>query len=239
MSSQPTLVFVSGLGADGRLFNPQRALPWPIKVVEWIEPLRRETLASYAERLIEQVKVEPPFFLGGVSMGGMIALEMSRWMQPEAVFLIASARSGRALRPIWRMAGLAIGGAPLWAGLPPAIAKPVAQFLARTTLPSRDQLTPEQLETCVQMAADASPRFVKWGCRAAVTWPGVDLPRVAVHHIHGDQDRMMPLRRVKPDHIVRGGGHLINLTHAPEVNAYLAEKIEKHLKGTPAASPVL
>ena len=50
-----------------------------------------------------------------------------------------------------------------------------------------------------------------------------------VHHIHGDRDRMMPLRRVRPDHVVRGGGHLINLTHADEVNAYMAEKIRSRL----------
>jgi pimeloyl-ACP methyl ester carboxylesterase len=222
------LVLVSGLGADARLFIPQQALPWPIRVVEWIEPQHGEPLAGYAERLVERVKVEKPFFLGGVSMGGMIALEMSRWMEPEAVFLIASARSGRAINPLFRACGRLIGGAPLWAGLPPAIAKPVALLLARYTVSRANHLTHEQAELCRQMAADASPRFVRWGCRATVGWPGVDLPRVAVYHIHGDRDRMMPLRRVKPDHVVRGGGHLINLTHADEVNAYVAEKIAGH-----------
>jgi pimeloyl-ACP methyl ester carboxylesterase len=71
---------------------------------------------------------------------------------------------------------------------------------------------------------------VRWACRAVVTWPGVDLPRAPVHHIHGDQDPIMPVHRVTPDRIVRGGGHLINLTHSDEVNAYLQEKIERRLK---------
>ena len=231
MSEQPTLVMVSGLGADERLFEPQRALSWPIVAVKWLEPCRRETLASYGRRLAETLNVPEPFFLGGISMGGMLALEMSQWTHPEAVFLIASGRSGRAIRPIWRMVGMMIGGAPFWSGLPPAIAKPVAKFLARYTLPSGNQLTRDQLRLCSQMATDASPRFVRWGCRACVTWPGVDQPRVPVYHIHGDKDRIMPLSRAKPDRVIRGGGHLINLTHADEVNAYIAEKIRMKAEG--------
>ena len=64
MNRQPTLVLVSGLGADGRLFEPQRALPWPIVTVKWLEPHRRETLADYAQRLATALTVAEPFFLG-------------------------------------------------------------------------------------------------------------------------------------------------------------------------------
>ena len=222
---------VSGLGGDERLFVPQQTLPWPILAVKWIEPRRRESLASYGQRLAERLEVARPFFLGGVSIGGMLALEMSRWTRPEAVFLIASARSGHALRPIYRPLGWAIGTAPLWASLPPHLSRPLARLIAKHLLPSSRQLNAEQRRFLAVIASNASPRFVRWGCRAVVTWPGVDLPRVPVYHIHGERDRVIPLRRVRPDHIVRTGGHLINLSHAGEVNAYLKSKIEKHLAG--------
>ena len=40
-------------------------------------------------------------------------------------------------------------------------------------------------------------------------------------HIHGDRDRLIPLHRVRPDHVVPGAGHLLNLTHGEAVNAFL------------------
>jgi len=220
---QPTLVMVSGLGGDERLFEPQRSLPWPIHAVKWLEPHRHDTLASYSQRLAAALTVAEPFFLGGVSMGGMMALEMSRWLRPEAVLLIASARSGRVIYPFWRVVGRVIGWMPI------SLA-PVASRIAKMLSPAGRELNSEQRRFCLQMASDAPPRFVRWACRAVVTWPGVDLPRAPVYHIHGDRDPIIPVHRVKPDHIVRGGGHMINLTHAEEVNAYLREKIEKQLK---------
>ena len=42
-----------------------------------------------------------------------------------------------------------------------------------------------------------------------------------IHHVHGDRDRLIPLSRVTPDHVIRGAGHLLNLTHADAVNDFI------------------
>jgi pimeloyl-ACP methyl ester carboxylesterase len=215
---------VSGLGADARLFEPQRALPWPITVVRWLEPYRRETLASYGERLAECVSVTELYFLGGISMGGMVALEMSRRLRPEAVFLIASARSARAIHPFYRMAAGAIS-------LIPVSLSRLAKGLAKRISPAARELNQDQQRLCWEMANDTPPRFIRWALRAVASWPGVDLPGAPVYHIHGDRDRIMPIHRVKADHVVRGGGHMINMTHADEVNGYLTEKIRMKAEG--------
>ncbi len=223
MAPEPTLVFFSGLAADQRLLAAQRALPWPVEVVPWIRPQPRETLSSYAERMVEHIHAPSPYFLGGVSLGGMIALEVSRWTRPQAVFLIASAPSARGIAPLWRSVGRLVGLMPLplfGAGL--ALLKPFS--------PAMRELRGEHLERVREMSRDASPQFVRWACRAATTWTGVDLPHAPVFHIHGDRDRVMPLRRLKPDYIVRGGGHMIVMTHAEEVNRYLADRVRAILQ---------
>jgi len=232
VSDLPVLVFLSGLGGDARLLNPQRTLPWPVRVLDWIEPQRGESLAHYGRRLAERFSPpEGPYFLGGVSMGGMLALEMSRWTRPEAVFLIASCRSGRAVKPVFRFLGRVVGRAPFWADLPPRVSRRLGNLIARRLLPSASQLTEEQRRFLAEIGRDASPRFVKWGCLAVVTWRGVESPPVPVYHIHGEKDRVIPLARVRPDRIVEGGSHLINLTHPDEVNAFVAERVEAHIGG--------
>jgi pimeloyl-ACP methyl ester carboxylesterase len=70
---------------------------------------------------------------------------------------------------------------------------------------------------------DATPLpFLRWACRAILSWPGViELP-TPVRHIHGDRDRIIPVRRVNADRIVPGAGHLLTLTHPDAVNDFLA-----------------
>lgn len=48
-----------------------------------------------------------------------------------------------------------------------------------------------------------------------------------VARIHGDRDRILPHRLTRPDVLVRGGGHLISLTHADVVNEFLRAGMEK------------
>jgi pimeloyl-ACP methyl ester carboxylesterase len=48
-----------------------------------------------------------------------------------------------------------------------------------------------------------------------------------IHQIHGSADMVIPLNRVRPEEVVPGGGHLINMTHSREVNAFVARWLEK------------
>jgi pimeloyl-ACP methyl ester carboxylesterase len=94
-------------------------------------------------------------------------------------------------------------------------------------------LTREQAEILRAMIRDTPLEFLRWGGRALSRWTGPrDLP-MPVYHIHGERDRIIPHRLVRPDVTVMGGGHLINVTHADEVNRYLKERMDAHLRGTP------
>jgi pimeloyl-ACP methyl ester carboxylesterase len=48
---------------------------------------------------------------------------------------------------------------------------------------------------------------------------------VPVYQIHGADDELIPVKRVKADVVVAGAGHLVNVTHAEAVNAFLAARI--------------
>ena len=54
------LVLFAGLGADERLFAPQRRLRASIEVVRWIEPLPRESFAGYGRRIAETIRSPRP-----------------------------------------------------------------------------------------------------------------------------------------------------------------------------------
>ncbi len=53
-----------------------------------------------------------------------------------------------------------------------------------------------------------------------------------VYHIHGNRDHVLPIGRVQPTETVEGGGHLLPITHASQVNAFLEKVIAEMTQST-------
>jgi pimeloyl-ACP methyl ester carboxylesterase len=218
---QARVILLPGMGADARLFAPQRrALP-NLTVPEWVESRRGESLAEYARRWAGSVRYEPPFFLGGVSFGGMVALEAARYLRPTAVFLIASCRSGSAVAR--RFAALEWVARALPAQLAARLRGPLAGYVSRL-----ERLGPAHRRLLRALVADAPVPFLRWAVSAIRSWRfergsvGLGIP---VCQIHGQNDRLIPFVRSGADHVIPDGGHLINLTHADEVNQFILARL--------------
>jgi pimeloyl-ACP methyl ester carboxylesterase len=210
----PRLVLFPGLGADERMFQPQRRIPAEIEVPRWIAPEPREPLSRYARRLAETIRTPPPFYLGGVSIGGMIALEVARHLGPLAVFLIASCRSCRSISPLLRL------GRHLSPLVPAGIQKTVMVRLP-SFLRASGACTTDDQQLVVDMLRDTPPHFLKWGHEALLAWQGPGPLPMSVYHVHGDCDHLIRCPPTGVDRVIPGGGHLINFTHADEVNEFL------------------
>jgi hypothetical protein len=220
MSDSLPILLLPGLGLDERLFATQQAEFPDIRVPAWIKPRRFETLPAYARRMADAVNPGGPCYVGGLSFGGMVALEVSRHLDCRGVFLISSIRSRDEL-PSW-----ARFLAP-WAWiLPPgtdrlaAAAGTVALWTVGPVLPSRWKRFGAHLSKV------RSP-WMPWACRAVVRWnPVVPFPS-PVHQIHGELDPVLPASLTTPDQIVSRGGHLLPLSHPFAVNAFLRERLER------------
>lgn len=222
MASNAQLVLFPGLGCDARLFAPQREAFPELIVPSWISPGKRESLQDYARRYAGVVASEHPgpMILGGVSLGGMVAYEMARHLRPKAVVQIASCRSQRAFRATWRAGRHLLPWLPLqtWSvakGLAPSVVK-ATRFLA-----ARDRTL------TVTMFREMDSGFMHWALQALLAWNPTKLEGVPVFQIHGRRDWLLPARWVEADRYIPDGGHMINLTHATEVNAFIAEAIAK------------
>jgi pimeloyl-ACP methyl ester carboxylesterase len=210
------LILLPGLGADHRLLEPQRAAFPQLIVPPWIPPRKNESLPQYAGRMAETVAPSPdvPLVLGGVSFGGMLAYEMARWLKPDAVVLIASCRTRKSLRPIY---------APGRWLLPliPVQTWNVAKMLSGPLLRIKHRRSIAKRELLIAMFRDADSRFMHWILQALLRWQPTPLEGIPVFHIHGGRDPLIPASRVEADVVIPNGGHLINVTHADEVNDFL------------------
>ena len=211
-------MLLSGLGADERLFGPQKERFPDLMVPRWLDPVSNEPLDKYAGRMAEQLSPLRPRYIGGASFGGMLALEIAKLLRPRAVFLIGSCRSRESIPFALRLGGSMVGRLPEAAfGMMKSHAPSLAAALGPFSFEVREIVT--------QMSREIPPTFLRWGVKAILGWAGVEDLDVPVHHIHGSADRLLPVRRVRPDRVLPGAGHLLTLTHGREINDYLADKM--------------
>jgi pimeloyl-ACP methyl ester carboxylesterase len=146
----------------------------------------------------------------------MVAYEMARHLQPDAVVMIASCRTAEGIRTMLRNLR------PLVARLPAGLID-VTKVLYRWGTVTLPFLAEEHRRLSMAMYQDVDPHFLTWALTAILGWKPTPLEGVCVFQIHGQQDPIIPVRFVQPDVIVPGGGHLINLTHSEEVNAFIGK----------------
>lgn len=201
-----TFLFM-GMKPDRRIFRELLPLLPDAVVVDWIEPLPRESLVAYSRRLAATLPASQQDWLvvAGVSFGGVVSQEVAACLRAQACVVISSIRSPaqlppwqRSIRPLVRMGG----GRVL-----DAIGSIAGQWPASLRSGST-----------VQLAKFAGPanRWRRWATTALLQWTPTP-HQVPTLHIHGDQDTTFPIEFVQPDIVIRGGGHLLPLTHALDV----------------------
>jgi pimeloyl-ACP methyl ester carboxylesterase len=214
------MILFPGLGADPRLYEVQRRDLQGVETPAWIDPRPRESIGEYAGRWGEMLQLgDRPAVLGGVSFGGMVALEMARRYGAKGVVLIGSCQTPWSVSRVLKACEWVSRGTP-------EIALDKGRVLAPLFLGRGGVIPLEHRDALVRMARELPVSFLRWAARAIVEWDGCTQaelgPGVPIHHIHGDRDWVMPLSRVQPTEVVKGGAHVLNMSHPKEVNAMLA-----------------
>src|SRR6187402_2698680 len=206
--------FISGLGADSRIFK-YITLPEGFKVryIEWIDPLDKETLPEYASRLTAQLDPSQPFVLAGLSLGGIMAVEIAKKIPPAATILISSVPLSAHFPIHFRIARRL----KITSILPMSFFKRAA-LLKRSFTAERD----EDKILLRQLIREGNDSFIKWAVNAVLRWKNEILPQ-PLWHIHGARDEVFPVWLTLPTHRIPGGGHMVLLTHPERINGILRE----------------
>lgn len=221
MSDVP-LILLPGMGADERLFAPQREAFSNLIVPKWITPTPNDTIQTYARRLAQQVDPHRPCYVGGMSFGGFVAMEMAKHLQTIAIFLIATLRGPEELPPKFRMLKPIL---MFLSSLPYAMLQKSAAISVSMT----GQVTGPAVTNVAQQLKEADAVFLRWASQAVLDWepsPPSPVPLPPIYQIHGEKDPVLSPKFTRPDEVIRGAGHLISLTHPEQVNAFLRKHMQ-------------
>lgn len=210
---------IPGQGADYRLFNNLSLDDsYEVRHVHYELPAANMTLPDYARQMAKQIDDSQPFSIIGTSLGGMIAIEMCDFLQPEKVIVIASAKTHKELPPQYRFQKKI----PIYKLVSGKVSKWGALLLQPIFEPDRNR----EKETFVQMLKDKDPRFFRRTIEMIINWERHHY-REDIIHIHGEKDHTIPVKNVKYDYLIPQGSHVMTLTRGKELSILLNELLLK------------
>ncbi len=213
--SMKKVYFISGLGADKRIFSFLDLSFCEPVFVAWIEPLKKESLESYALRLRQTLPEQEPTIVG-ISFGGMLATEMAKAEPGLKAIIIASNKTAKEF-PKYLRAGKYF---PFYKWMPGKMMKSSA-YAIKWVFGRNGK---EQKKVFLEIIRDIDPRFVKWSITAILNWKNKEIPKNVIH-LHGTADRLLPNRLVKADYIIKGGNHVMPMDSHEEISALLKKLI--------------
>ncbi len=203
-----TIYCVSGLGADERAFSNLRIEGYQLKVIQWLIPTRNETLYHYAKRMRAEIDTDNPILMG-LSFGGMMCIEIAKQIPVEKIIIISSIKSSLEL-PTW-MKTVA------WLKLNKIL--PVGS--SKLTEPIQNRFlgisTAEEKNIVAISRKNANKAYVTWAVKQAINWKN-DWHHPEIYHIHGDNDKMFPINKLKPTYTLKDAGHFMIMNRAAEVS---------------------
>lgn len=216
---KPRVFLISGMGADERLFKHLDLSGFEVIPVHWFEPEPNDTLSDYAGKVIQQFGIQVNDNVIGVSLGGMITVEIAKQVQLNHAILISSIKTvdeAPAYYSFFRGIGVhkwLSGQTILNMGF---LFKPIMGKLAGG---------PEG-HLFYLMLKNTSPTFLKWSIGASLKWHNTIVPS-SVSHIIGTADKVFNYKKIKDPIIVQGGDHMMVFNRAKEISVILKGILSK------------
>lgn len=213
-----TIYFLSGLGADERVFARLKLpIGYQMQFIPW-DPVRGdETLQQYAKHLARKIDASKPFLLAGLSFGGMVAAEICKFLKPEKLILFSTVTTKQELRSFYRMAGSL------------HLYKFVPTIFMRLSLPFAywffGPLDAKGRKLITDYVLMNDGTYLRWCLGQISRWQNTEIFHPHIR-IHGTLDKAFSLHAQQGvGYIVQGGGHICVFTHADEVSEALIKEL--------------
>ncbi|HKP96167.1 MAG TPA: alpha/beta hydrolase [Fibrobacteria bacterium] len=209
---------ITGFALDKRAFALMDLPADVYRALDLVPVLPGETLRAYARRMAAEIGLAPGDVIGGVSLGGMLALEMAKAVDVSGVLLIASATHPRHIRKRFKM------WSPLAGWVPEFLIRRIFTLIPRI-LAMQNMLSPEGQALLADIMGRFPPALLKTFPRMILGWPGCE-PPANFRHIHSDGDWLIrPAGDPATLTLLSGKNHLITVSHPAEVRELVLQAV--------------
>ena len=210
------IYLVPGLAAGPEIFE-NLELPkekYELHFLKWKTPLAlEESIANYAMRMCEDVKEKNPVLIG-VSFGGIMVQEMSKFIDTKKTIIISSVKNQNELPKRFKMAKFT----KIYKFFPTKVVanfEEYAQYFLGKSLKKRAVLYKKYLSV-------RNERYIKWSIYNVLKWEQKDITQ-NVTHIHGTKDHVFPIKNINSCINIEGGNHVMIITKAKKISKIIDE----------------
>ena len=203
---------ISGLGADEGAFSRLDIHGHELVYLPWLLPEKNESIYAYAKRMSILITDENPIIMG-LSFGGMMAIEIAKFLPVKKIILISSITLMNEL-PGWMKSAAILKLNKMFTMRSHQVLEPVQNRLLGVSKNSAE------IEMVRNYRKNAPVLYTTWAVNEVINWRN-NFKHPSIFHIHGDNDKMFPIKKLSPTYIVKGGGHFMIMNKATEVSAYI------------------
>lgn len=207
-----------GMAAGPEIFE-NLSLPkekYELHYLKWLKPLAlEETITNYAMRLTDEVKQENPVLIG-VSFGGIIVQEMSKFLNCKKVIIISSIKSKSELPLRYKIADLT----GIYSLFPTKLFtnfEDYTKFLIGKSLQKKARDYKKYLSVRDEI-------YLKWSIKNVLKWQQKE-PLKNIIHIHGTNDDVFPIKHIKNAIEIEGGTHAMILIKAKKISEIIHQTL--------------
>jgi pimeloyl-ACP methyl ester carboxylesterase len=211
---------IPGLGTDHRIFkNLASFLPFDeIIYLDFNEELigKSAGMKEYAAIVAADIDKENPVVFIGLSLGGILAGELSRLLPKSRLILISSIKTEQEAPSILKIARKV----PLYKFVPVWFSRNIVPLLSRLAKVTDK----EGYYLYREMLKGWSAKKFRWARHSAVNWNNRAVADCL--HIHGTRDHIFPHKKIKNAILINNGSHYMIMDRAEEIAEIIRQKIK-------------
>jgi len=213
-----TIYAIPGIGATDKLFQNIATPNYQLKVLDWPLPKKEYSLKDYAKEFLKQIDASKPFYLIGVSFGGMLCSEIGDIISAEKIILISSCKTNKEFPLLLKISKLI----PLYKLIPDSLIK----YLAKT---KRRFLGFDKSfdGTLLEMINSMPKNYFKYCVSYILNWDKTIDNKTNSIQIHGTNDNLLLCKKIKNCIKIEGGTHTMVLSKAKEINVILNKVLDE------------
>ncbi|KAB8153141.1 alpha/beta hydrolase [Kordia sp. TARA_039_SRF] len=218
-ASKIQVYFMPGMAANPSIFK-HITLPkdeFEVHFLSWFVPEKGETLSAYALRMTQNI-THKNVVLIGVSFGGILVQEMARHINVEKVFVVSSVKTKYELPRRMRFARKT----KIYKLFPTSLVNNMS-VLRKFAF---GDLATKRLELYEEFLSVRDTYYLDWSIAQIVNWKQEE-PLPNTIHIHGEKDRVFPIKYISDCIPVKGGTHIMILNKFKWFNENLPRLIKE------------
>lgn len=209
-----------GMAANPTIFERIKLPEDKFKIIwlYWIVPEKEESISDYAKRMTKNLVKDEPVVLIGVSFGGVLVQEMSKFVQVKRLIIVSSVKTKHELPKRMKIAR----DTSVYKVFPTGLLDYMTHI---EKLPVGD-LVRKRLKLYQQYLSINDKEYLDWAIEKMLCWEQEE-PIKHLIHIHGDEDLVFPIKNIQSCIRIPKGTHIMILNKYRWFNKHLPELISK------------